>query len=351
MRLWKRAGMWLAVGVAVVVMSWTVREIEAKTTHASPAPAPTHRRGPTAQAAVAPLLTIPAGATLDAPQTFQFDADMARRAIRAGSLRIALPDGTTYPVRMEHQVTDAAGRWSVIGRVATPLGSEAMVLTFGPDAIFGVLPTPSGRAMQIETGPGGRTTIAPTRDLSPRYSTVRPGTWDSHAPPYATTPDELLRAESDFSANAAPVDRLHDGTLQIRVLAMYSGDLARLRGSVSAAETEVANLFAIANQASIDSGSAVRWVMVGLQRIDLPASLTNQQALRAFGNAKRGRVSVFDAMRDVYAADFAAYIRPARAGDHTCGATSAKGDVVVANPAPCSEDTLARHLAQAIVAR
>jgi hypothetical protein len=40
---------------------------------------------------------------------------LARRAIRAGSLRIALPDGTTYPVRMEHQSTDAAGRWSVIG--------------------------------------------------------------------------------------------------------------------------------------------------------------------------------------------------------------------------------------------
>ena len=350
MRLWKRAGTWLAVGVAIVAVSWTIREIEAKTGHAPAAPVSTHRDAPSGEAAVAPLITIPAGATLDAPQAFQFDADMARRAIRAGSLRIALPDGTTYPVRMEHQSTDAAGRWSVIGRVTTPLGSEAMVLTFGPDAIFGVLPTPSGRAMQIETGPGGRTTIAPTSELPARYSTIRPGTRDNHAPPYATTPDELLRAQGDFSANAAPIDRLAplgDGTLQIRVLAMYSGDLAKRRGSVSAAETEVANLFAIANQASIDSGSSVRWVMVGLQRLDLPASLTNLQALRVLGHAQRGRVPAFEAMRDVYTADLTAYIRPVRPGDRTCGADSPNGNVV-ANPAPCDESTLARHLVHAI---
>jgi hypothetical protein len=250
---------------------------------------------------------------------------------------------------MEHQSTDAAGRWSVIGRVTTPLGSEAMVLTFGPDAIFGVLPTPSGRAMQIATGPGGRTTIAPTSELPPRFSTIRPGTWDNHAPPYATTPDELLRAEGDFSANAAPIDRLaplNDGTLQVRVLAMYSGDLAKLRGSVSAAETEVANLFAIANQASIDSGSDVRWVMVGLQRLDLPSSLTNGQALRVLANSKRGHVSAFDAMRALYATDLAAYIRPVRAGDRNCGAASTNG-YVVANVAPCGEDALAHYLIQA----
>jgi len=348
MALWKRAGTWLAVGVGVVVVSWGLREIEAKAAHPRAA---TLGAAASPRQAVAPIVTIPAGATLDAPQPFKFDADMARRAIRAGSLRIALPDGTTYPVRMEHQSTDAAGRWSVIGRVTTPLGSEAMVLTFGPDAIFGVLPTPSGRAMQIATWPGGRTTIAPASELSPRYSTIRPGTWDSHAPPYATAPDELLRAESDLSANAAPIDRLaplNDGALQVRVLAMYSGDIAKLRGSVSAAETEVANLFAIANQASIDSGSRVRWVMVGLQRLDLASSLTNGQALRVFTNAKRGRVPVSQAMRDAYAAELAAYIRPMRAGGRTCGA--ANHGYAVANVAPCSEQTLGYFLGQAILA-
>src|SRR3546814_8096088 len=41
----------------------------------------------------------------------------------------------------------------------------------------------------------------------------------------------------------------------IVVLGLYTDDLVELRGSVSAAETEVTNLFAIANQAHLDSAT------------------------------------------------------------------------------------------------
>jgi hypothetical protein len=123
-----------------------------------------------------------------------------------------------------------------------------------------------------------------------------------------TTPDELLRAEEDFSANAAPIDRTGlrsgDGTLQMRC----AGDVFRrpceTAGSVSAAETEVANLFAIANQASIDSGSSVRWVMVGLQRLGPAciASPTCRSPLAGAGGQRTSAGAEFprsEAMRDV----------------------------------------------------
>jgi hypothetical protein len=381
MRLWKRAGTWLAVGMAVVAVSWTIREIEAHTRSMSHSPTlavPAH-----ADEGAEASLVLPAGATLDAPQPLRLDAAMARRAMREGTLHVTLPDGTAYPVRMEGQSTDAAGRWSVVGRVDTPLGGEAMVLTFGPDAVFGVLPTPSGRAMQIITGPGGRPRIAPAGGLTPDGTPVRGGVPDFRVPDVAMT-DELLRVEEPalhhLRTTGAQVDRIAptgqattraanalapakapiDTTpVQIRVLALYSGDLVTLRGSVSAAQTEVSNLFAVANQAHIDSGSRVRLVMVGLQRFDLSAALTNGEVLDTLSSPYPP--ADFEAMRDTYEADLAAYIRPASQSDATCGASwlngagyagtsglEAKHGYVVADVAPCGIYALAHHLGHAM---
>jgi hypothetical protein len=313
---------------------------------------------------------------------------MARQAMREGTLRVTLPDGSRYPVRMEGQSTDAAGRWSVVGRVSTAIGGQAMVLTFGPDAVFGVLPTPSGHAMQIITGPGGRTSVVPAGGLSSDGKPMRSGASDFRVPEAAIT-DALLRAEApskphDLRATGAQVDRVaplatpglsasasfsqvrgpivppvQTTPVEIKVLAMYSGDLVTLRGSVSAAETEVANLFAIANQAHIDSGSRVRLAMVGLQRVDLAASLTNDEVLTTL-TSTYPPVDV-EGMRDTYEADLAAYIRPVTEGDSTCGASWLNGagyrgnsylqaihGYVVADVAPCGVYALAHHLGHAM---
>jgi hypothetical protein len=105
--------------------------------------------------------------TLQSPQPFHLDAAMARTAVRDGELRIALPDGTTYPVRIERQFTDETGHWNVVGRAQTKIGAQAMVLTLGANAVFGTLPMPDGTLMQITSGPDG-VLVAPTGGIIPR---------------------------------------------------------------------------------------------------------------------------------------------------------------------------------------
>src|SRR3546814_4527722 len=57
-------------------------------------------------------------------------------------------------VALEEQRLEPDGRWTVVGRVQTRLGAQAMVLTFGPDAVFGVLPQPDGSLLHITTSHG-----------------------------------------------------------------------------------------------------------------------------------------------------------------------------------------------------
>ena len=72
------------------------------------------------------------------------------------------------------------------------------------------------------------------------------------------------------------------------------------------------------------------------------------RALGSFALKKMPPIPVTRCMRDAYAAELAAYIRPMRAGGRTCGAAS--HGYAVANVAPCSEQTLGYFLGQAILA-
>ena len=127
MEMRKRAGLWFAAAVVACVAGWGFRERAETTqdmrTHAGP---PKARVG-LSNATV--LLRMPREATTASPQPFHLSASMARTAVRDGELRVALPDGTAYPVRIERQFTDDTGHWNVVGRVHTPLGAQAMVLT------------------------------------------------------------------------------------------------------------------------------------------------------------------------------------------------------------------------------
>src|SRR3546814_20992212 len=64
----------------------------------------------------------------------------------------------------------------------------------------------------------------------------------------------------------------------IVVLGLYTDDLVELRGSVSAAETEVTNLFAIANQAHLDSATGVQLKVAALKRVSVDPELANDRS-------------------------------------------------------------------------
>ena len=289
-------------------------------------------------------------------QGIHLDAAMARRALRNGTLDVVLPDGTSYPVRIERQETHGGGHWSLVGRVETVAGTQSMVLTFGPNAVFGQLPMPDGHAMQIETGGNGLVTVAPAVNLVPRNGSGRPATPDYRVPPGGEFDTQYFKAVADH-----PLRLDDDGApVRIDVLALVSPELIALRGSRAAAETQVAHLLAVANQVHIDSGTRVRLHMVGLQAVAIPADFTNAEALDVLTGGLYGDTD-FEALRDTAHADLAAFIRPMSGNDDTCGASWLAGanqqgeagldpahGYVVANVAPCSDYVLAHELGHAM---
>ena len=280
---------------------------------------------------------------------------MLEHAWLEGHLHVALPDNRRYVVAMERQRIDPGGQWTVIGRVKTRLGAQAMILTFGPDAVFGVLPRPDGSLLQVTTSLG-RTEITKAGGLLP------PGSKGTIAasPDYLIPPDPEAVADKGVGNThrlAAPfVPAAAELETRISVLALYSDDLVDLRGSVSAAETEVTNLFAIANQAHLDSGTRVQLDIATLRRVDVDPGLENRQALWALSD---NRVPGIDlaSLRDESAADLVALVRPHGDHEHNCGAgwlngahrspelMSDQNGFSVSNVAPCGPYVLAHELA------
>ncbi len=355
MARWQGLGTWLVIGGIVAMTGWGFRHIGHDAQAASPsqgAASPAH--------GARPVLRM-TRAMARGQQPVHLDADMARRALRDGFLEVVLPDGTSYRVRMERQETHGGGHWSVVGRVETAVGSQSMVLTFGPNAVFGMLPMPDGHAMSVETHEGGFVTVAPAGGLTPHGKPLRgnnadyqvPDVQSEMAPEGTMLADRPIRIDGDVVGNAIDKKR---STTRIDVLALYSPELAALRGGRTIAETEVASRVAIANQAFIDSGTQVRLNLVGIREAATPDALPNDALLHLItADADMA------AMRDAHGADLVAYVRPHAKRDATCGASWLNGAglagadgadsmraFVVANVAPCGPLVLAHQLGHAM---
>jgi hypothetical protein len=122
---------------------------------------------------------------------------MLESAWQDGELSVGLPDGRRYLVALERQRFDPRGQWTVIGRVQTRIGKQAMVLTFGPDAVFGVLPHPDGSLLQITTT-RGKTGVTDAGGLLP------PGSKGT----LATEPDYLIASKHETASQSPPAAAL-----------------------------------------------------------------------------------------------------------------------------------------------
>src|SRR5690606_15180522 len=196
-----------------------------------------------------------------------------RQAVRAGALVVRVADGSSYRVVIHQVKAGFGGRTTIVGRVRTRLGMQSAVLTFGSSSISGVLPQPHGPLLSINTLAGqvvvgqdrGRVPegIDPARHPDyrvPALPSRRPG---AAAGALSGAPPRTLGVASELSE------------VQVDVLGLYSDELVALRGSVEAAETDLASTIAIATQAHVDSGSRVRLALVAAEQVSLPAGIFN----------------------------------------------------------------------------
>jgi len=289
---------WLAIVASMLATAWFAH-LYATT----PVPLPVStaaRNNVTAAPAHHVLLRIPDAVAAKAPQPIAIDAALARRALQTGELRVALPDGTSYPVRIERQYTDETGHWNVVGRVQTRLGPQPMVLTFGGNVVFGAWGIAVGDALPPPQ---------PTLDKS---SVVV----DGPALVAVAAPKTRAAAQAHAQSDTTPV--------RIDVLALYATQQVALRGGRRTVEAEIAHLFALTNQAHVDSGSRVRLRAVGVKPVDAASNDDNLATLAQLSSLPIAETTVAD-LRDAAHADLVTLLRPNAPGDATCSAAYVPG--------------------------
>jgi len=339
MNRYRSAGLWLAVFVCAGLGGWGGRHLDVQLARAGEPDAAQPSATPPRARVHMPISLSPGRV---AATDFPLTREAAQRAARAGVLRVALMDGTYYDVQIAHETIDAQGHWSISGHAQTRLGPQAMVLTYGERAVFGTLPLPDGRVLQVRTE-HGRPRIGSHLNFAAPRVTLDKVQVDT-LPPVAQ--DTGPRVDTNDIAGSKVYD---DGTIVIRVLGVYTDDLLALRDN-DAIATEFASMLAIANQAHADSLSPVYFENAGLVAAGTVYA-SNKLALDGIVR----NASIRDA-RNTAAADLVTVLRPRGLTETGCGAAYTAGDGLarkrlddrdaysVVNIAPCGPYTLAHFL-------
>lgn len=187
-----------------------------------------------------------------------------------------LPNGQTEVVVVTASGIDEHGFQQVSAISRMDGVGQSSQWTVGPDAVFATIHTPQGEYQVVTRR--GRTEI-----LDPRAAGLSGPKGDDHveAPGAEGGLDLAVAAAGSVSAGAAAVTAaatatvapststqpvpLKAGTVdtQINLLMAYSPSLVSLWGTEASARTRLVNLVEVANQAYVNSGTGVRFRIVG----------------------------------------------------------------------------------------
>ncbi|NUO77345.1 MAG: hypothetical protein HOQ32_15210 [Lysobacter sp.] len=232
----------------------------------------------------------------------------ALSAIAPGrTLALAAPDG--HPIRLNYQRHEehADGNWTWIGQ--TDDGSQA-VITFGEKAVFGRIEQRPRATLRITTF-AGRSWLAEA-DQSKLYD-VRVAA--------SSETDALIAPDLNRTASAAAIEPLAKPSHIVDLALGYTDGLAVRYGGDSQANTRLAHLVALTNQAYRGSGVYARLRLVHTMRVAYTDANANSVALGELSGYVCGTSScenrpvptglqpLRDA-REIYGADLVSLVRP-----------------------------------------
>lgn len=249
----------------------------------------------------------------------------ALHAIGSGELRLAAPDGTPLRLRYERHVEHPDGNWTWVGRDRA--GNDT-VLTFGPNAVFGVIGVAGRQALQVVTERGRAWLVEtdPARAAEPHMRT----------PDYLAPPQLALAAaegKSTIAGNAAirpaaAAAETKSATTTVDVALGYTAGFADARGGDSQAVTRLNNLVEITNVAYANSQINARLRLVRTVRVNYPDATSNKEALEKITGYRSGSGTIpvdpafneLRAAREQYGADLVSLVRQFRTPENDgCG--------------------------------
>lgn len=280
----------------------------------------------------------------------RLDRTAAAKAVDAGHLRIDLPGREPFVAAVVAQEQHPTGDWSLTAEVATAFGPQRAVFTFGGDAAFAAIPTPSGQWMRV-VSEGGRQVLEADGPVFPRRGGgLGPAHADHVVPVPGKAGGQTLRLDDTQALGLAK-----SGETLIDVLGLYTTELVARRGSAALVETEFTHLLALANEAYANSGANVRFRFVAFRQTDYPVDPDNDIALTAIRTNALPDGLNLHAARDAVHADLVAMLRTFPEGD-SCGIAYLNGGNLnaenldaafgysVNNVGPCGQFTLAHEL-------
>lgn len=254
----------------------------------------------------------------------------ALAAIGSGHLKLTAPDGHPVELEYERHVEHSNGDWSWIGRNAQ--GVDA-ILTFGEQAVFGVLPGGERQSLRLTTNGGQAWMVATAAGmLSPLQQRRQQGLMarDILVP---TMSDEAFTTEP-MSAEAMAAEEVGvqsaaaaaAGTT-IDLLLGYTSGFANMLGGTQQAGTRLNHLVTVSNQTFSNSNVAVTLRLVGTLQVNYTDGGSNETALtQVTGSDGSNEVSIpsslapLRAARETLGADLVSLVRRFRDPEHEgCG--------------------------------
>jgi hypothetical protein len=241
---------------------------------------------PVAMAASAPtLFTMTSGKAEVVAQGAQkswpikVDENSAFDATFKGGMWLPNPSGGRTYVKYQRHIIHANGNWTWIGTVSTVHGPQSVVLTFGKDGVFGLVPQASGYPLRIETQQGQTRVVETSAAAMARSAqALRLRSEPDYQVPPRLAPES--GAHAVMSAAAAPVQAAaSSGPVTIDVMVAYTPGFVSELGSQSLALTRIQNLVDLTNQAYTASGVNQQIRLVKTVEVNYADNTSNQSAL------------------------------------------------------------------------
>lgn len=246
--------------------------------------------------------------------------DTAFSSVFQGGMWLPTPSGGRIYAKYERHIIHANGTWTWVGTVDTVHGAQRVVLTFGQEGVFGLVPQASGYPLRIVTSHGD-TRVVETSAAAMAQSTQALRLHSQRD--YAIPPRNASKTGRNTLAIQAAADAAvkqaaaSPGPVTIDVMVAYTPGFVSMLGSQRLALVRIQNLVDITNQAYIASGVNQQIRLVYTVQVNYPDNTSNQSALDDLtgidenGNPVSAPASLANiaSLRTQYGADLVAMIR------------------------------------------
>lgn len=265
----------------------------------------------------------------------------AMDAVFQGGMWLPVPSGGRVYAKYQRHVIHANGNWTWVGTISTVHGDQSVVLTFGKDGVFGLVPQASGYPLRIVTSHGETRVVETSAEAMARSAqALRLRSRPDYVIPPRIVPrsgqDKLLmQAAADAAIRQAAAS---SGPVTIDVMVAYTPGFVSMLGSQSLALTRIQNLVDITNQAYLASGVNQQIRLVYTIEVNYPDKTSNASALDDItGSDGTNPVPIPASLQNIaslrvqYGADLVAMIR---SYDHATQGDCGEGWLIGGNQSP-----------------